>query len=495
MGKEMNCRPTQPIIYEVNTWVWLREIGERINGHVTLGTVPAVELDRISSLGVDAIWLMGVWERSPRGTEIAGNHPGLKEEFHKVLPDLSPADVVGSPYSIRRYVVANRLGGHRGLASFREMLKERNIKLILDIVPNHVATDHPWVFEHPEFFIRGTSKDMERDPGGYFEAGGKVIAHGRDPYFPAWTDTAQLNSGHQGLRQAMIETVLNTADQCDGVRCDMAMLVMNSVLERTWRRSGVTPSGPEFWPTLIDSVRREAPDFIFMAEAYWDSESDLLDQGFDYVYDKGLYDRLVQGRGEEVRRHLAAHSSHLDRLVHFIENHDEPRAASIFSPDRLRSAAVVCATLPGARLFHEGQFEGRKIRLPVQLGRRPQEPVDDAVRVFYHRLLGEITSTGFRESEWALCDQEGWPDNGSHLNLASWCLRGGEKRWIVVVNLSDQRSQGRIRLPWADLANRTHRLIDTFSGEVYERGGNEMLNPGLFVDLRGWGFHFLKFQD
>ncbi len=124
-----------------------------------------------------------------------------------------------------------------------------------------------------------------------------------------------------------------------------------------------------------------------MAEAYWDLEWELQQQGFDYCYDKRLYDRLEHDTAESVRLHLCADLAYQEKLVRFIENHDEPRAHSVFSPQKERAAAVTIATIPGARLFHEGQFEGRKVRLPVFLGRRPAEPVDPDLRAFYRTLL------------------------------------------------------------------------------------------------------------
>jgi len=230
-----------------------------------------------------------------------------------------------------------------------------------------------------------------------------------------------------------------------------------------------------------------------MAEAYWDLEWELQQQGFDYCYDKRLYDRLVHENAECVRLHLLADMSYQKRLIRFIENHDEPRAALTFYLQKERAAAVTIATLPGAKLLHEGQLEGRKVKLPVQLGRRPFETVDKSLQIFYHDLLRAIHTVSIREGEWRLCERSGWPDNPSYLNLVAWSWCKGEERHLIVVNLSDRRSQGRVRLPWKDLGGRAWRLKDVFRGEVYERDGSEMLEPGLYVDLEDWGFHFLKF--
>jgi hypothetical protein len=290
-----------------------------------------------------------------------------------------------------------------------------------------------------------------------------------------------------------VETISGIADQCDGMRCDMAMLLINPIFERTWgHRAGARPE-KEYWQEVIGAVRKRHPGVLFMAEAYWDLEWELQQQGFDFCYDKRLYDRLVHENAEVVRLHLLADMDYQNRLVRFIENHDETRAASTFSPEKSRAVAITTATLPGAKLFHEGQFEGRRVKLPVQLGRRPVEPIDVELQAFYQKLLRASNTPAFKEGEWQLCDRSGWPDNQSYLNLVAWCWRKGEERFLIVVNLSGHTSQGRVRLPWHELAGRSWRLTDALTGEVYERNGTEMLDDGLYVGLPGWGFHFLTY--
>ncbi|MCX5879280.1 MAG: alpha-amylase family glycosyl hydrolase, partial [Deltaproteobacteria bacterium] len=451
----MGTWPKSPVIYEINTWIWLQALKQKYRRSVTLGSVPPEEWDAVASLEADAVWLMGVWERSPIGIRISRTLPILQAEYRKALPDYSMEDVAGSPYCVHRYVVDEHLGGPQGLAEARGELARRGMRLILDFVPNHVAPDHPWVYEYPKYFIQGSGEDLVGVPNDFFVADGKIIACGRDPYFPSWTDTAQLNAFHPGLRQAVIETVSGVADQCDGIRCDMAMLLLSSIFERTWGgRAGPRPDD-EYWSEVIGAVRKGHPDFLFVAEAYWDLEWELLQQGFDYCYDKRLYDRLIYDSAENIRFHLMAEMSYQSKLVRFIENHDEPRAASTFSPDKSRAAAVTIATVPGAKLFHQGQFEGRRIKLPVQLGRQPEEPVDEDLHAFYRGLVKVIRSPAFKEGEWTLCERSGWADNASYVNLVAWCWRKGEEKYLVVINLSHTRCQGLIHVPWSDLKGRT----------------------------------------
>lgn len=485
--------PRRPVIYEINTWVWLYELSRKHGKTVTLATVPDAEWDGLGAYGFDAVWFMGVWERSPGGIAISMKNGGLLADFRRALPDFSPEDNVGSPYCVRRYVVDAQLGGPEGLAAARKQLAARGLRLVLDFVPNHVAPDHPWVNEHPEYFIQGTDDDAAKQPDAFVRIGGKVLACGRDPYFPAWPDVLQLNAFHAGLRKAAVDTVNSIADQCDGMRCDMAMLLMNPVFERTWgARAGARPA-TEYWPDLITAVRKRHPQVLFIAEAYWDLEWDLQQQGFDYCYDKRLYDRLEHNAAETVRLHLCADLAYQERLVRFVENHDEPRASAAFEPGKVAAAALTAAALPGAKLFHEGQFEGRRVRLPVFLRRRPKEDPDEGLRSMYRTLLRFLRADDLRNGEWSLCERRGWPDNESFMNLLAWCWRQGDTRHLIVVNLSAGDAQGEVMLPWNDLAGRSWKLKDVVNGDVFDRQGDQLAKNGLYVDLDAWKFHVLKF--
>jgi len=278
------------------------------------------------------------------------------------------------------------------------------------------------------------------------------------------------------------------------VRCDMAMLLTNSVFGRTWGRRAGPPPPTEYWREVIPTVKQQYPDFLFIAEAYWDLEWELQQQGFDFCYDKRLYDRLAHGDARSVTDHLRADASFQNRLVRFIENHDEPRAASAFSSARERAAAVVSSTLPGARLFHDGQFDGRHTRLPVFLARRPDEPLDCGLHEFYAHLLGAVTSATLRDGDWRLCEHSGWPDNNSHERIGAWCWNGASGRYLVTVNLSEGQAQGRIHVDWPDVIGRDVTLKDTLSNSAYTRSGDELVSTGLYVDLAPWGCHLFEVQ-
>ncbi len=467
--------PAQPVIHEVNTWPWLREVSERAGRTVTLSDVPSSEWDAVCRPGVDAVWLMGVWERSPLSRSIALADAGNFASFQAALPDLDPeTDVVGSAYSVRRFVVDEHLGGPAGLKAARAELLDRGMRLLLDFVPNHVAPDHPWTEEHPEYFIAGTD--------------GARYAGGRDPYFAPWADTVQLNAFSMPLRGAAAATVLEIAEQCDGVRCDMAMLLLNHVFAQTWGDRAGWPPPTEYWSDVIGAARAAHPGFVFMAEAYWDLESELQALGFDFCYDKRLFDRLEWGDAAAIREHLRADIGYQQRLVRFIENHDEPRAATTFSPERERTAATVVATLPGATLWHEGQFDGRKVHIPVFLTRRPLEDLDPSLRAFYETLVANNVRTG----QWEQHPPTGWPDNNSADHLLAWTWSDGSSRALVVVNWSEAGAQGRVHLGWDDLGGRHWTFTDVLTGIAYDRDGDDLARDGLYVERPPWGAHVFR---
>ncbi len=482
-----NGWPDRQAIYEVNTAIWLGDLARAAGRPVTLADVPGDVWDSVTLPGVDAVWLMGVWERSPAGLELANANEELQASFLAALPDVRADDVMGSPYCVRRYVVDGAFGGPEALGKARAELAARGVRLVLDYVPNHVAPDHPWVSGDPELFVNGTESDLGAEPGAWLRAEGRVLAHGRDPYFPPWPDVVQLNAFSPALRAATSQTLADIAAQCDGIRCDMAMLMTNQVFAKTWGgRVGPEPD-EEFWPAVIAALHARHPETVLLAEAYWDMEWTLQQQGFDYCYDKRLYDRLISGDVTGVRAHLAADPGYQSRLVRFLENHDEPRVASRLPAQAERAAAVAIATLPGATLWHEGQFEGRRVHPPVFLSRRPEETPDQGLADWYRRLLDDVARYRVRAGTWQLHEAVGWPDNDSGRNLLTWSWAAdGGARHLIVVNFSDQPAQGRIPLSWPDLPGRGWRLADLLAGAAFDRAGDELAGPGLFVDLPPW---------
>lgn len=486
--------PKRPTIYEINVAVWLRRLGEEAGRPpLRLDEVPGAVWDDLAALRVDAVWLMGVGRRSEAGRALALADPGRRAAMREALPDLRDDDVSGSPYCLGEYAIDERFGGDEGLALARRELAVRGVGLLLGFIPNHVAPDHPWLRGAPDLLIRGTEHDLATDPGSFLRTPDGIFARGRDPFFPAWPDVVQLNAFAPALREAHIRVLTAIAQRCDGVRCDMAMLLCNEVFARTWgERAGAAPE-EEYWTEVIGAVKTGHPGFTFIAEAYWDMERALQRQGFDYCYDKRLYDHLVDGDVAAVRRSLREDVDYQDGLLRFVENHDERRAAAVFEPARLRAAAVVTSSLPGARLFHDGQFEGKRVHLPVFLDREPAEPVDRETRAFYRRLLPAISDSGLGDAAWLPAETTGWADNDTHRNLVAWQWSGPAGRHLVVVNLSARDAQARVRLA-GDWAGRAWALEDPVNGQRFERSGDELSRDGLYVDLAPWQFHFFALR-
>jgi hypothetical protein len=496
MGSATDGWPAQPVIYEINTAVWLGSLSTAAGRRLTLADVADPDWDAVTPAGVDAVWLMGVWERSPAGLALAAVNAELQASFAEALPDLRAQDVTGSPYCVRRYVADEAFGGPAGLAAARAALAGRGVRLLLDYVPNHVAPDHSWVISEPELFVQGDEHDIEADPAGWLAVGGHVLAHGRDPYFPPWPDVVQLNAFSPAMRAATAQTLADIAGQCDGIRCDMAMLMINEIFAKTWGgRAGPEPA-EEFWPAVLGELRARHPETVLVAEAYWDLEWELQQQGFSFCYDKRLYDRIIDEDAAAVREHLRADPSYQSRLLRFLENHDEPRIAARLPVPAERAAAVTIATLPGATLWHEGQFEGRRVRPPVFLARRPEEAPDLELAEWYRRLLATVAGHKVRAGAWRLLEADGWPDNQTCRNIIAWCWAGdgGIGRHVIVVNLSGQPAQGRIPLDWMDLRGRNCLLTDLLGESVFERDGDELGSPGLFVALEPWQHYLLAVQ-
>jgi hypothetical protein len=482
-----------PSLYQINTRVWMTGWSRALGRPATLDDIPDAELDRVAKMGFDWIWLLSVWQTGPAGLRVSRKNHEWRKEFQDTLPDLCEEDIAGSGFAITGYTVSPGLGGEGALARLRERLQTRGLRLLLDFVPNHTGLDHPWVEKHPEYYIPGSAEQLEREPQNYcrveLPGGPRVLAYGRDPYFSGWPDTLQLDYSNPATQEAMIGELVQIAGQCDGVRCDMAMLVLPEVFERTWGRRA-----PLFWPTATQRVREQAPGFCFMAEVYWDLEWTMLQQGFDYAYDKRLYDRLREGHARPVREHLYAGLDYQEKLARFMENHDEPRAAATFPPGMHEAAAVITYLTPGLRFFHQGQFEGRRKRISPHLVRAPLEPVDETLRQFYDGLLAVLRQPTVRDGQWQLLEcRPAWDGNWTWDGFLVFSWEGpGAERLLVTVNYAPTQGQCYVRLPFDDMFGHPIRLQDRMSTAAYDRHGDDLVMPGLYLDMPPWGYHVFE---
>jgi hypothetical protein len=488
-------RPRYPSLYQINTRVRLSELAAELGRPATLDDIKDQEIDWLKQRGFDLVWFLGIWQTGPAGRKVSLSNPEWLAEYHRILPDFQPSDVSGSCFAVREYRVHSDFGGDAALDRLRQRLHQRGLKLVLDFVPNHTAPDHPWVYDRPEFYVPGTPEQLAAQPQNYtrIRAGNRerILAYGRDPYFAGWPDTLQLNYGNPQFQEAMLHQLAAVAARCDGVRCDMAMLVLPEIFERTW---GIKAA--PFWPRATSTIHRAFPDFIFLAEVYWDLEWTLQQNGFDYTYDKRLYDRLREGHARAAREHLLAGLDYQDKLARFLENHDEPRAASTFPLEMHRAAAIVTFLTPGLRFLHQGQFQGKRAKIPTHLGRGPIEPVDEAIQQFYSSLHPLTKETVFREGEWRLLEcRPAWDGNPSWDAFISFAWTGRDnKRRLIAVNYSDHHSQCYVSLPWQDLKEKTWRLRDAMSDAIYDREGRDLSAQGLFLGLGPWAYHVFDVQ-
>lgn len=370
-------------IYELHTAVWLNKLSTKYLQPMTLANVPDEELEHLAALHMDTVWLMGVWERSPLAAQVSLQDPALMEELRQNMPDLTNDQVIGSAYAVKSYTVDARFGGNEALALLRGRLARHGLTLLLDFVPNHTAFDNSWVSTAPHRYIT----TPQQDPTAFGQINGTNVAYAKDPQFAPWRDVAQLNVFNPDCVAASRDALLHVATMCDGVRCDMAMLVLNRVFSNTWGAlAGPVPT-TEYWQALIGATKQAHPSFTFIAEAYWDTQAELINLGFDYVYDKTLYDYLVQNNIEAAKEHLHKYQALQNQLLHFLENHDEPRAAHLFPDQQQIDFAALLLTLPGATLWHNGQFEGYKIKASVHTNTTPTEPVNYSLLSQYTRLL------------------------------------------------------------------------------------------------------------
>ena len=485
-----------PSLFQINTRVWLERLSREARKPMTLADIDDTTIDGFAEKSFDWIWLLSVWQIGAAGRAVSRSNPQWRAEFKAILPDLTEDDICGSGFAITAYTVSDPLGGETALAQFRERLAKRGIKLMLDFVPNHTAPDHPWVRTHPNYYVEGSEEALTGSPKNYLrvetDRGPKILAYGRDPNFPGWPDTLQLNYANPELQAARIAELTAIAGKCDGLRCDMAMLLLPEIFQRTW---GLTPD--PFWPKATAAVRAKYPTFTFMAEVYWDLEWTLQQQGFNYCYDKRLYDRLRDGHVGPIRDHLLAGPDYQDKLARFLENHDEPRAASEFPWPQHQAAAIITFLSPGLRFLHQGQFEGARVRVPTHLCRGPVEPTNPEIAPFYAKLLHVLKGTGaFRDGTWSqIQPSPAWSDNGTSDGFVAYAWAGEDaSRHVVVVNYAGNQGQCRLSLPFPELRGKQVRLTDVMGTEIYDRDGSELVGPGLFIDHAPRHFNVFALQ-
>uniref|UniRef100_A0A7S0BM75 Glycosyl hydrolase family 13 catalytic domain-containing protein n=1 Tax=Rhodosorus marinus TaxID=101924 RepID=A0A7S0BM75_9RHOD len=488
-------------LYEINSRPWLFELREKYGTEVirTIADVPDAEIEKLKEFRVHMVWLQGVWKLGKFGLEMDKTEPGRVGAYGRVLPGFTEDDIIGSPYAVVEYVVNEDIGGDQALQEFRKKLSDRGIKLMLDLVPNHMAVDSEWMKdeEKKEYFVRKPSSGSDFNPHEFMADG---TAHGKDPYCGAWPDTAQLNYFNPELRKAMTEVLVKLAASCDGLRVDMAMLILNKCHNQCWgpvlAANGWSTPQDEFWRNAIKAMRQTHPDMILMAEVYWGLDSELIELGFDATYDKALYDTTLSRHLDNLRGYIGSKSeAFLAHSTHFVENHDEPRAVAEFGGKmNANCAAALQFALPGIRLQFHGQWAGVSKTLDVHLRRHADEPRDEKNEKYYKRLNAILDDELFRQGSFEMVgaydagegDRQVW-----RLTTFKWTL--GARKCIAVFNYSDEESGGHITLDDITATDKEYKIQELLGGNEYSRNPQELKTKGLFVWLKPFGMQFFQY--
>jgi glycosidase len=422
----------QVVLMAKSVYVWLEQLGATHGRPVTtLADVPDEALERLASLGVTGLWLIGLWQRSRASAEIKRRRGDL--------------DAVASAYAIDEYRIADDLGGEPAFEQLRGRAWARGIRLAADMVPNHMGIDSRWVVEHPERFV-----SVQEPPFPAYTYGGpdlsgdaraeitledhywdnsdaavvfrrrdrasgeqRFIYHGNDGTSYPWNDTAQLDYLRADVREAVIRTILDVARRSPIIRFDAAMVLTRKHVRRLWYpepgSGGAIPSRAEhalptaefnrrmpaeFWREVVDRVAAEAPGTLLLAEAFWLLEGYFVRTlGMHRVYNSAfmhmLRDEDNAGYRKVMRDTLEFDPGVLGRFVNFLTNPDEkPAADQLGTGDKAFAAATLLATLPGLPMLGHGQVEGWRERYGHEFRRaRWDEPVDQAHAEHFERTI------------------------------------------------------------------------------------------------------------
>lgn len=488
---------SNPHLLEINTRLFLDSMRRKYNQpEMTLSLIPDEEWMKIKHLGFDVIWLMGVWESSPISEKLAQDEDFLREFVRKY--GLSVSSIGSSVYSVKNYKLDPSFGFEWELKSLKEKLNSFGIKLLLDFVSNHMAIDANFSSDCIDCFVLGTKEDYEKNKDLFCEKNinGNIyyVAHGKDPNFPAWKDTIQLNYFNPKTRQRMIDELLRISDLCDGVRCDMVMLSLNDIHESIWGwlnyRNGYKKPDREFWHEAISKVKEINPQFIFLAEVYWGLEWKMQQLGFDYTYDKVFYDRLKNMGAEEVRGHLRAEKLYQKKSVRFIDNHDEePSIISFNNKRKALAAGVMVSTVRGLRFYNDMQLKGVSVKIPVQIKSFDLESYRDIeIEKFYEKLLKISDHPAFHGGEWELCEVMPIDEHDrSFKNIIAYRWTQMRTVKIIIINYSNEFSSGRIMVSLKS-KNDIVTLYEEFSERFFSYNAGDVLNGLVVKDMPPYGF-------
>ena len=426
-SKDLEWMPKVTLLAK-STYVWLDQLSKKYDRPMfALDHIPDEELDLIASRGFTALWLIGIWERSPaskRIKQLCGN-----------------PEAEASAYSLKEYEIAKDLGGWDALHVLKTRCWKRGIRLASDMVPNHTGIDSNWVINHPDWFIQlsyppfprytYSGENLSRDPrvGVYIEdhyydktdaavtfkrrdsytGDERYIYHGNDGTSMPWNDTAQINFLNPEAREAVIQTILHVARNFSVIRFDAAMTLAKKHFQRLWfpepGTGGDIPSRAEhgmtkeafnqampmeFWREVVDRIAKEVPDTLLLAEAFWMMEGYFVRTlGMHRVYNSAFMNMLKNEENGKyrntIKNTLEFDPNVLKRFVNFMNNPDEDTAIAQFGTgDKYFGVCTLLVTMPGLPMFGHGQIEGLTEKYGMEYRRAYWEEQENTALVSRH---------------------------------------------------------------------------------------------------------------
>lgn len=501
-----------------STLVWLDQLSKAYGRRIsTLDAIPDEELDILAKRGFNALWLIGLWERSEasrRIKELCGN-----------------PEAAASAYSLFDYEIAGELGGWAALQNLKERAAWRGIRLAADMVPNHTGIDSAWVRERPELFVQRdsppfpsysyTGENLSRDPSvgiwledHYYDRRDAAVTfkrtdfrtgrdsyiyHGNDGTSMPWNDTAQIDFLKPEARAAVRERIMHVAQNFPIIRFDAAMIMAKRHFRRLWypepghggdiasrgeyalSNEDFTARMPEeFWREVVDECAEKTPDTLLLAEAFWMMEGYFVRTlGMHRVYNSAFMNMLKNKENKKYRDTIKNTQEFdkdiLKRFVNFMNNPDEETAVAQFGKDdHYFGVCTLMATLPGLPMFGHGQVEGltEKYGMEYRRAYRDERP-DEGLIGRHEREVFPLLKKRYLFSgvdEFLLYD---FVDASGAVNedVYAYSNGAGSERALVIFNNAWQRAEGSIRrscpyahkLPGGGKETRTRSLTEGLS--------------------------------
>ena len=534
-----------------NVYVWLDQLSREYQKPITsLDQIPEEELLKHARRGINALWLIGLWERSPAS--------------QKIKQACGNLEAVSSAYSLFDYSIAESLGGENAFQHLSEAASRFNIKLAADMVPNHMGIDSRWISDHPEWFLSldhppfsgytFNGIDLSSDPAinifledHYYDKSDAAVVfkrfdkrtgetrfvyHGNDGTAMPWNDTAQLNYLNPDVREAVIQTVLDVARKFSIIRFDAAMTLTKKHFQRLWfpqpGSGGAIPTRSEFglskkqfdalmpkefWREVVDRAAEEVPDTLLLAEAFWMMEGFFVRSlGMHRVYNSAFMHMLRDEDNKKYRKliidTLEFDPQILKRYVNFMNNPDEETALSQFgSGGKYFGTCVLMSTLPGLPMFGHGQIEGFAEKYGMEYKKAYYDEVPDPSFVERHqreifpllhrrRLFSEvdhfvlydlISQDGLVNDDVIVYSNRSDQEQALIVFHNKW---GDARGWIsrsVSINGHSVDLLSGLGISAAD----DNYLIfkDMITGFEYIRSLQELSSHGLFLELGAFDYH------